>query len=214
MADIRKGEDVEIELQNEYAYNSGLIWHSYKEYLDGIREPKMDYRIDGGSGMYGGGMFDSMYESASTYAMYAYLDSIGEKRCRWEIDRNSAYMDSGFIADVSFVSGSKKVSMLIDVSNAMYTVLDESIISDAGQDIMQKYVVYQQDNYVIVEYREDSEKFYYKERIPYGVPIDSAYLCTKDGKKARSENEAFLFLDFVGDREWDMVRCLRYLFTA
>lgn len=69
-------------------------------------------------------------------------------------------------------------------------------------DIMQKYVVYQQDNYVIVEYRGNPEKFYYKEWIQYGVPINAAYLCTKDGKKARSENEAFLFLDFVGDREW------------
>lgn len=69
-------------------------------------------------------------------------------------------------------------------------------------DIMQKYVVYQQDNYVIVEYRRNPEKFYYKEWIQYGVPINAAYLCTKDGKKARSENEAFLFLDFVGDREW------------
>ncbi|MEZ3446646.1 MAG: hypothetical protein K1W30_16260 [Lachnospiraceae bacterium] len=136
MADIRKGEDAEIKLQNEYAYNSGLTWHSYKEYSDGIREPKTDYMIDGGSGMSGGGMFDSMYEAAGTYAMYVYLDSIGEKSCQWEIDRNSAYMGSGFIADISFMSGSRRVSMLIDVSNAMYAVLDESITSDAyGREI-------------------------------------------------------------------------------
>ena len=67
---------------------------------------------------------------------------------------------------------------------------------------MEKYDVYQQDNYIIVEDRNNPEKFYYKERIQYGIPMDSAYLCTKDGKKARNENEAFLFLDFVGDREW------------
>lgn len=131
MADIRKDGNAEIELRNGYAYNSRLTWHSYKEYYDGIREPVMDYKIDGGSGMSGGGMFDSMYEYSSTYAMYAYLDSVKEKRCQWEIDRNSAYMGSGFIADVSFTSGSKRVSMLIDVSNATYAVLDESITSDA-----------------------------------------------------------------------------------
>lgn len=132
MADIRKDENAGIELGNGYAYNSGLTWHSYKEYSDGIREPKTDYKIDGGSGMSDGGMYDSMYESAGTYAMYAYLDSIGEKSCRWEIERNSAYMGSGFIADVSFTSGSRRVSMLIDVCNATYAVLDESITSDAG----------------------------------------------------------------------------------
>ncbi len=127
MADIRKGENAEIELGNEYAYNSGLTWHSYKEYYDGIRKPEMDYNIDGGSVMSGGGMFDSIYESAGTYAMYAYLDSIGEKSRRWEIDRNSAYIGSGFIADVSFTSGSRRIS------NAAFAVLDESIISGAGQ---------------------------------------------------------------------------------
>lgn len=133
MADIRKDGNAEIELRNGYAYNSGLTWRSYKEYYDGIRKPETDYKIDGGSGMSGGGMFDSMYGYSSTYAMYAYLDSVGEKSCQWEIDRNSAYMGSGFIADVSFMSGSKRVSMLIDVSNAAYAVLDESITSDAGR---------------------------------------------------------------------------------
>lgn len=49
------------------------------------------------------------------------------------MDRNSVYMGSGFIADVNFTSGSRRVSLLIDVSNAMYTVLDESITSDAGR---------------------------------------------------------------------------------
>ena len=77
--------------------------------------------------MSGSGMFDSIYESAGTYAMYAYLDSIGEKSRRWEIDRNSAYIGSGFIADVSFTSGSRRIS------NAAFAVLDESIISGAGQ---------------------------------------------------------------------------------
>lgn len=133
MADIREDGNARIELRNGYAYNSRLTWHSYRDYSDGTREPEMDYRIDGGAGMSGGGMFDSMYEYASTYAMYAYLDSVREKSCQWEIDRNSAYMGSGFIADVSFTSGSRRVSMLIDVSNASYSVLDESITSDAGR---------------------------------------------------------------------------------
>lgn len=125
MADVREGGNAEIKLpySNE-SYNSSLAWDSYKEYFDGNKEPSGDYRIDGR-----GELFDGMYDRAGSFAMYAYLDSVtGEKSCEWTIDQNSAYM-GGAIADISFTDGRETVSMLIDVSNKTYSVLDESILS-------------------------------------------------------------------------------------
>jgi len=134
MADVRKNENADIKLMNGHAYNSSLTWESYLDYFEGRKEPNGDYGIDGGAGSSNGDMFDTMYDRACTFAMYAYLDSIaGDEKSCWTIDRNSAYMGSGFIADVSFSNGRETVSMLIDVYNKTYSVLDESITASTDK---------------------------------------------------------------------------------
>ena len=65
----------------------------------------------------------------------------------------------------------------------------------SGRDLMQKYDVYQSGNYVVVECKETSRLFCVKERIYYSDFIKDAYLCTKEREKARSEEEAFLYVD-------------------
>ena len=65
----------------------------------------------------------------------------------------------------------------------------------SGRDLMQKYDVYQSGNYVVVEYKKDPKLFYFNERIYYSGFIKDAYLCTKEGKKAKCEEEAFLYVD-------------------
>ncbi|MDE6566391.1 MAG: hypothetical protein K2K70_01510 [Lachnospiraceae bacterium] len=67
------------------------------------------------------------------------------------------------------------------------------------QDVMQKYNVYHSGYYVIVRNKENSETFYFEEWILYSYFFKDAYLCTKEGKKARSEKEAYLYVD-LGER--------------
>lgn len=47
----------------------------------------------------------------------------------------------------------------------------------------------------IVENQKEPEAFYFKERIYYADFMKDTYLCTKDGEKSRSEEEAFLYVD-------------------
>ncbi|MDE7477372.1 MAG: hypothetical protein K2M91_05380 [Lachnospiraceae bacterium] len=71
-----------------------------------------------------------------------------------------------------------------------------------GRDLMQKYNVYQMDNFVIVEDSENPEAFYFKEWIYYSDFIKDAYLCTIELGKARSEKEAYLYVDLGALGGW------------
>ncbi len=63
------------------------------------------------------------------------------------------------------------------------------------RDLMQKYDVYQIDDCVVVENKENPKTFCFKEWIYYSSFIRDSYLCTKEGERPRSEREAYLYVD-------------------
>lgn len=124
-ADIRNNDDAEMSLHIEgcegRSYNSVLEWKSYyKLFYDGYDEegPKI---ID--STCY---LHDSCYKDGVSFALYDYLDRTGgDKNSVWTLDSNSLYVGrNGCIADVYCTNGEEGLSMLIDVRNKRYTVLD------------------------------------------------------------------------------------------
>ena len=81
---------------------------------------------------------------------------------------------------------------------------EEQLMSgeDAGGDIMEKYQVSKDDwGYTfIVENKNHPDEFYFHEFI-HG-PIEDYVLCTKDGTKAKTEEEAYLYVDLGEQGEW------------
>ena len=75
----------------------------------------------------------------------------------------------------------------------------------SGRDLMQKYDVYQSGNYVVVECKETSRLFVLKNGYII-LTYQDAYLCTKEREKARSEEEAFLYVDLGVVRGWWQIR--------
>lgn len=130
-ADIRKGSDAEISLQDErYSYHSMLEWHTYEYWFNGTDkdEIKGGFKLDVIDNLY-----DSIYENSGYYALYAYLcDSGSEIESDWEIDSGTSYIGrNGYLASVSFLNEEEQIDMLIDVWNKTYAVFRHTKASEA-----------------------------------------------------------------------------------
>ena len=85
---------------------------------------------------------------------------------------------------------------------SIFVILLCLIIFYNTKDITQKYNIYQSDDFIIVENKENPEAFCSKEWIYYYQYIKDAYLCTKEGKNPKKEKEAYLYIDLGEMGEW------------
>lgn len=120
MADIRKGDDADVILQDKYSYNSMLEWYSYKEWFDGkTKDENIRFNAIGD-------LYDSIYNNEIFYAIYDYMDLTGgEQKGHWEIDDNDTYVGrNGYIVCANCNDGARNIIFLVDVWNKTYAVID------------------------------------------------------------------------------------------
>ena len=121
VADIRKGDEEDITLQNDYySYNSMLEWYSYQDGFDGKlsgEQPQFDVTDD---------IHDSIYRNGVFYAIYDYVDRVsGDKKNHWVMSDNDVYVGkNGFIACAHCSNGVQNLMVFVDVWNWTYAVLE------------------------------------------------------------------------------------------
>lgn len=121
VADIRKGDEEDITLQNDYySYNSMLEWYSYQDGFDGKlseEQPQLDVTDD---------IHDSIYRNGVFYAIYDYVDrTSGDTKNHWTMSDNDTYVGkNGYIACAHCSNGVQNLTFFIDVWNWMYAVLE------------------------------------------------------------------------------------------
>ncbi len=93
-------------------------------------------------------------------------------------------------------------SLFLFLLMSIFVILLCLIIFYNTKDITQKYNIYQSDDFIIVENKENPEAFCSKEWIYYYQYIKDAYLCTKEGKNPKKEKEAYLYIDLGEMGEW------------
>lgn len=121
-ADIQKGNALEVELMGgEWSYQSDLVWHSYKLWVEGEEEIK--YQIDLKDEYY---QYDSIYEWQVICALKACLTMIGaNENVSWEILYEKFFVSSqGSLVDAWYKGDGKKIHLIIDVGNKLYSFID------------------------------------------------------------------------------------------
>lgn len=121
LADIRKDTDANVSLPyGGYAYNSMLVWDSYKDWFDGEAEGQSvlcEIR---------GEIHDSIYEIGISCAIDDYVDEADrEVENRWEVYGNDIYVGkNGYITCVNCQSEEQDIILVFDVSNKTYAVVE------------------------------------------------------------------------------------------
>ena len=116
MADGIQGAD------GSYSYDSSLTWKTYQS-QPVSSEKESEYTICVSSDAY---VYDSTYIDESVGAMTDYLVSIqADQEVVWCLLDDLIYIGgSGYLADMSFSNGIKRVHMMIDVQNKQYSVVE------------------------------------------------------------------------------------------
>ncbi len=122
MADIRRNGEAGIKLQEEtYSYDSMLEWSSYRNRME--QNLDFDNYIDMENETE---LFDSIYIMNSYQAMYDYLEKNNEEKSgKWRVNYCDIYIGTnGYIADISYTNGTEIISVIIDIWNKLYAILN------------------------------------------------------------------------------------------
>ena len=116
MADGIQGMD------GSYSYDSSLTWKSYQSQSVPSEEDSR-YTIYVGADAY---IYDNAYIDESVNAMTDYLVSTqSDQEMEWWLLDDLIYIgDKGYLADMSFSNGIKRVHMMIDIRNKQYSVVE------------------------------------------------------------------------------------------
>ena len=116
MADGIQGVD------GSYSYESSLTWKTYQS-QSAASEIDFGYTIYVDADAY---IYDSTYIDEGVNAMTDYLVSThADQEVEWYLLDDLIYIgENGYLADMSFSNGNKRVHMMIDVQNKQYSVVE------------------------------------------------------------------------------------------
>lgn len=122
IADVQEGDGAEYELSDGFSYNSEMEWNSYYEWAMGEKENISVYTVHSDSEYY---QHDSIYVYQLNWAMQAYLTSVNaDKEETWDMIHERLFVGSqGSLADAWYTNGNRRVHLVVDVWNRMYTVI-------------------------------------------------------------------------------------------
>lgn len=122
IADIMKGNSLSIPLgDGDYTYDSSISWHSYKERLQ--KREHLGYSILADEGAY---IYDDIYIEEGAFALAEFLNVHKvDKEPKWELVREKIYIGvNGYLADLWYSNGEKRVHMVIDIWNKLYAIIE------------------------------------------------------------------------------------------
>ena len=122
IADVQEGDGAEYELSDSLSYNSEMEWNSYYELAMGEKENISVYTVRSDWKYY---QHDSIYEYQLNRAMQAYLTSVNaDQEEEWDMMHERLFVGSyGSLADAWYTNGNRRVHLVVDVWNKMYTVI-------------------------------------------------------------------------------------------
>ena len=123
IADIMKGNSLSIPLgDGDYTYDSSISWFSYKERLQ-KRGEYLGYSILTDEGAY---IYDDIYIDEGALALAEFLNVHKvDKKPKWELVKDKIYIGvNGYLADLWYSNGEKRVHMVIDIWNKLYAVIE------------------------------------------------------------------------------------------
>ena len=105
-----------------YSYDSSLTWKTYQS-QSASSAKESEYTIYVSTDAY---IYDSTYINEGVNAMSDYLESIqADQNMKWWLLDDLIYIGgNGYLADMSFSNGIKRVHMMIDVQNKQYSVVE------------------------------------------------------------------------------------------
>ena len=109
-------------MDGSYSYDSSLTWKTYQS-QPASSEKESEYTIHVSADAY---IYDRTYIDEGVSAMSDYLESIqADQEVVWCLLDDLIYIGgSGYLADMSFSNGTKRVHMMIDVQNKQYSVVE------------------------------------------------------------------------------------------
>ena len=118
-----KGNSLSIPLgDGDYTYDSSISWFSYKERLQ-KRGEYLGYSILTDEGAY---IYDDIYIDEGALALAEFLNVHKvDKEPKWELVKDKIYIGvNGYLADLWYSNGEKRVHMVIDIWNKLYAVIE------------------------------------------------------------------------------------------
>ena len=123
VADIMKGNSLSVPLgNNDYTYDSSVLWCSYKERLQ-KRGEHLGYSILADEGAY---IYDEIYIEEGALALAEFLSTYKvDRKAKWELVKDKIYIGvNGYLADLWYKKRKKRVHMVIDIWNKLYAVIE------------------------------------------------------------------------------------------